>query len=507
MNSQGENFAPLLRLVNVAKSFEGTQALRGVSLTIENGEFVGLVGPNGAGKSTLIKILDGIHQPDNGTIEINGRPRSASGGRLTGVGVVHQDLALVDSLTVTENLRLGQPSLGSLGPIISAAKESEFCRDALRAVGLDESLAHRRLERLSLGERTLVAIARMLAMGAELIVVDEATSALPPRESQWLIETLKSRRLAGAAVLMVSHKLHEILGCADRVVVLVDGQVTADEPIRGVGGSRGSSPLEQQGGVDLGSLTALMSRGQERGEGATSRQRPVSATGEHGESLLTLTDACTDRAGPFTIDLRPGEIVGVTGLVGSGLYELALLASGRTRPVAGTVRTAPGVRVGLLPPDRSTQANFPAESVAWNLTIGALHRWRTRLRTLNHAAEHADVQNSVDELAIKPPNAAARLAGLSGGNQQKVLIGRMLLAHARCVVLCEPTRGVDIQARKDIYRLIGQLAARGIGVLIVSSDTEDLLALADRVGVVQGQSCTKTWRGDELSTEQMASLL
>jgi ribose transport system ATP-binding protein len=460
---------------NVTKSFDATQALRGVSLTIDSGEFVGLVGPNGAGKSTLIKILDGVYAPDSGTF---------TAGR---VGVVHQDLALIDSLTVTENLRLGQPPLRSVPPLLSAVRERDFCREALRAVGLGDELAHRSVERLSLGERTLVAIARTLARGAELIVVDEATSTLPPRESQWLIDTLKARKLAGAAVLMVSHKLAEILSCADRCVVLVDGQVTADEPI---------------GRVDLATLTRLMSRSGDSAAG-TARASAVAS----GSPLLSLDGASTALAGPFTLDVRPGEIVGITGLVGSGLYELALLASGRTRAVAGSVRTARGVRTGFLPPDRSTQANFPAESVGWNLTIGGLRRWRSRLGTLDHAGELAGVRALIGELDVRPRDSEARMASLSGGNQQKVLLGRMLLAQAGCVVLCEPTRGVDVQARRDIYRLIGEMAARGIGVLIVSSDTEDLLALADRVGVVENQSCVKTWRPDELSTEQMASLL
>jgi ribose transport system ATP-binding protein len=475
----GQGRAPLLSLENVTKSFDATQALRGVSLTIGAGEFVGLVGPNGAGKSTLIKILDGVYAPDGGTI---------TAGR---IGVVHQDLGLIESLTVTENLRLGQPPLCSVPPLLSASRERDFCREALRAVGLREDLAHRSVERLSLGERTLVAIARTLARGAELIVVDEATSTLPPRESGWLIDTLKARKLAGAAVLMVSHKLAEILGCADRCVVLVDGQVTADEPIER---------------VDLATLTRLMSRGSHQ-EAGPERVRRVPA----GPPLLSLAGASTALAGPFTLDVHAGEIVGVTGLVGSGLYELALLASGRARPAIGSVRTAPGVRVGLLPPDRSAQANFPAESVAWNLTIGGLRRWRTRAGTLNHSAELGAARALAGELDVSPPNVSARMAALSGGNQQKVLIGRMLLAQssaqAGCVVLCEPTRGVDVGARADIYRLIRQLAARGIGVLIVSSDTEDLLTLADRVGVVENQSCQRTWRPDELSTEQMASLL
>jgi ribose transport system ATP-binding protein len=486
---------PLLSLERITKSFDATQALRGVSLTIGAGEFVGLVGPNGAGKSTLIKILDGLYAPDSGTIRINGEARAGGRGRVSGIGVVHQDLALVDSLTVSENLRLGQPPLYSVPPLLSTVAERAFCADALAAVGLPEELASATLERLSLGERTLVAIARTLAQGASLVVVDEATSALSPRESQWLINTLKARKLAGAAILMVSHKLAEILESVDRCVVLVDGMVKADAEI---------------GQLDLAKLIVLMAPTRGRpghGRPSASGAGPAGGAGQPEAPVLELRDARGDGAGPFTLQVRPGQIVGVTGLAGSGLNELAMLASGRLRPVAGSVTVPGGGSVGLLPPDRSRQASFPAESVAWNLTFGALGRWRRRGGLLNLTAEQAEARKVIADLDIRPGDPAARLTSLSGGNQQKVLLGRMLLSSASCLVLCEPTRGVDVQARAEIYQLIRSVAARGVGVLIVSSDSEDLLALADTVGVVEQRSCTHTRRVDQLTTQQMASLL
>ncbi len=483
--------APLLSLQNIVKSFEGTQALRGVSLDIRAGEFVGLVGPNGAGKSTLIKILDGVYAPDSGTIRVDGVPQSVSGGHLPGVGVVHQDLALVGTLTVTENLRLGMPALHSVGPFLSPSKEHDFCSAALTAVGLSPDLANKSLERLSLGERTLVAIARTFAQGAALVVVDEATSALSPRESLWLIDTLKARKRGGAAVLMVSHKLSEILDATDRCVVLVDGRVQGDVTTAH---------------TDLGTLTRLMSPVRD-GQVQVAQQRERTSERPHTEPVLVMDGACVKEAGPFTLDVRRGEIVGVTGLVGSGLYELAMLASGRTRPTSGSVLLDDAGDVGLLPPDRGTQGNFPAETVAWNLTIGSLRRWRRRSGLLDLEGEVVDAQRRIEDLEVRPARGRARQASLSGGNQQKVLLGRVLLQTASFMVLCEPTRGVDVRARAEIYRLVNELPAQGIAVLVVSSDTEDLLALADRVGVVEQGRCSETWPVDELDATQMASLL
>ncbi len=418
--------------------------------------------------------------------------------------MVHQDLALVGTLTVAENLLLGQPPLRSAVPLLlSARREREFCERALRAVGLPAGLAGRALARLTLGEQTLVAIARVLARGASLIVCDEATSALSPRESQWLIATLRERRLGGAAVLMVSHKLTEVLEAADRCLVLVDGTIRADVAA---------------GHTDLAALTELMApvpggtAGQPAADRPPAARAPVTAgPAATGGPALALREARTERAGPFTLEVRPGEIVGITGLVGSGLYDLAMLASGQVPPVSGTVTLAPGGRAGLLPPDRAAQASFVGESVAWNLTIGALDRWRRagllNLGLLNLAGEAREARQVIADLGVRPASPTARLAALSGGNQQKVMLGRMLLRSATCLVLCEPTRGVDIRARREIYRLIAAMAGGAIAVLIVSSDTEDLLALADRVGVVTDGACTGTWPADQLSTSQIASLV
>ena len=205
--------------------------------------------------------------------------------------------------------------------------------------------------------------------------------------------------------------------------------------------------------------------------------------------------------------MHAGEIVGVTGLVGSGLYDVAMLASGLQRPMRGRRTVAKGVRAGLLPPDRGNQANFADQSAAWNLTVGALGRWRTRSGLLNLNREHRDTTARHRELAVTPADPRQLQGSLSGGNQQKILLGRALLQGNRLLVLCEPTRGVDVRTRAEIYRLVRAAAAAGSGVLVVSSDGEDLLALAQRVGVVADRRLTETSAIGELDTDAVAGLL
>jgi ribose transport system ATP-binding protein len=454
---------------------------------MQRGEFVGLVGPNGAGKSTLIKILDGVVSPDGGTIEVDGRVQG-SGARHR-IGVVHQDLGLIESLTVAENITLGiRLDSDRQGPFLNLRSEMEFAEASLRDVGLNPQMARRRLSELSLGEQTLVAVARVMAGGAEVLVIDEATSSLSPAEASWLIKRLRARCLAGAAVLMVSHKLSEITDDADRVVVVVDGSIAADVAVDGVTDD---------------SLVTLMAPESE----TTQRTASLRSNIEYALPVLEMSDARSRKAGPFNLSIHAGEVVGVTGLVGSGLYELALLASGRSEPASGEVGIRSGVTVGYLPPDRMHQANFPAYSVRWNLTISSLRRWQSPLRYVRLHDEAGDAEAMHKSLNVKPNKLDALMTSLSGGNQQKVLIGRLLLSQPGLLVLTEPTRGVDVATRREIYRLVLEQRERGVGVLVVSSDIGDLIELADRVGVVEGGAMQNLRNVSDLGEHELMRLV
>ena len=479
---------PSLVVDGLSKSYGSTRALSDVSLRLPAGQLVGLVGPNGAGKSTLIKVLAGVVGPDLGSV----RFEYPSGERVPigdKVGVVHQDLGLVDTLTVLENLRLGAVPLYSIRPLLSGRREAEFTSEALLRVGLPPGLGARLVGSLSLGQKTMVAVARILARGARFIIVDEATSALSPRESDWLTAALGDSVAAGCGVLMVSHKLSEILHSADRCVVLVDGRVAADLP---------------RARVDEALLVELMTP---RIEDSEARHEQQGEEASAGPAILGLEGACSANAGPFTFEVRSGEVVGITGRIGSGLYDVAYLASGNVRLARGRVVTDRSTVVSFLPPDRATEANFPADPVKWNLSVSALRKWRGRGGLLDLDREQDDIDSMVRALAIRTASTNAPMSSLSGGNQQKVLMGRALLKAPDLLVLAEPTRGVDVATRREIYRLVRKLRVEGKAILIVTSDSEDLLSLADRVGVVENGACSGLWPAAEMSRERLALIL
>jgi len=479
--------SPLLTVAGVSKRYGGRWVLRDASFNLSRGEFVGLVGPNGAGKSTLIKILDGVVTPDAGAIRVDGV--ELGGASREKIGVVHQDLGLIETLTVAENLTLGiRREHSARGPFLHLRSEIEFAETSLRDIGLSPSVARKRVSELSLGEQTLVAVARVMAGGAQLLVIDEATSSLSPAESTWLIQRLRDRCRLGAGVLMVSHKLSEITDAADRVIVVVDGVIAADVSMSDVTSDHVVNLMAPESDKSQGSA----------GDRATVVDAPV---------VLEMRAAQTRRGGPFDLTIHAGEVVGVTGLIGSGLYELALLASGRSKVESGSVSIRDDVTVGFLPPDRMREANFPANSVEWNLTICSLNKWQSPWRYVRLHREVRDAERMHSSLSVKPNRLEALQSSLSGGNQQKVLMGRLLLSTPELLVLTEPTRGVDIATRRELYRLILEQRDRGVAILVVSSDIGDLIELADRVGVVDAGSMQQLRSIHDLSEHELLRLV
>jgi ribose transport system ATP-binding protein len=480
----GNAAGPDLRIRGLTKSFGSNRVLHGIDLEIAAGEFVGLIGPNGAGKSTLIKILDGVYGGDGGEIVFGGQ-KVRNLGALRQVAFIHQDLGLIEDMSIVANLRLGERPMRLVGPVLARSRERTAAAEALARIGLDVPV-DALVSDLSPGEKTLVAVARALQRGAQLLFVDEATSTLPAGESARVIAALRRSADAGTTVVMVTHKLSEILEGTERVVLLLDGLIGAD---------MSSADLDRDG------LVRLLAAHEGFDEAGAAEVR------EYGGPLLVLDDARGGKAGPLQLTLRGGEILGLTGLPGSGLHDVAYLASGHTQPTAGRVVRGPGVDVGFVPPHRESQGGFLDLSVAENMALSSMPRWRAPGGLIKKARERRDVVDMIDALHIKPPDPLALFGTLSGGNKQKGIFGRVLLKSPQVYVLCEPTRGIDIGTRTEIYRLISNLRDSDAAVLVVSSDAQDLFAVCDRVGVVEDGRIRHTSAVSDLDEQAMEAFV
>jgi ribose transport system ATP-binding protein len=452
-----------LEVSQLKKSFGPNPVLKGISLTIRGGEFVGLMGPNGAGKSTLIKILAGVYGASSGEIRLGGQVvRSLEDS--PDVGFIHQDLGLVDGLTIAENLSLGVPAKRLVGPILNKRAEREEAKRALSLVGLEMSV-DTLLADLTAGEKTLVAVARVMERGARILVIDETTSTLPPADAQRVIRSLAAAAQAGATVIMVTHKLSEILDATNRVLVIIDGELVRDAPTQG---------------LDRAALVRMLMQHETDARAISSM-----AQAREPEAVIELRDVRLGKVGPVNLRLDAGEVVGISGLPGSGLHDIAFAVSGDLKPDSGkVVLVRRGLKRALVPPHRESQGGFGALSVRENMSVSSLARWRRVGRIIDPRREQRDCADVAAELSVRPSATDTPFEVLSGGNKQKVIFGRALLRRPDVYVLCEPTRGVDVGTRSEIYRLIRELARDGAAVLVASSDAEDLFSVCDRVALV-----------------------
>ena len=471
--------APLLRVRGIVKRFPGVRALDGVDLDVRAGEVHCLLGQNGAGKSTLIKVLAGAHQPDAGEVTWRGEPvRLASPQAATALGIatIYQELDLVDGLTVAENIALGHER-ARFGFTRPATTDRE-------AVALLERLGHPEIApttevgRLSAAGKQVVSMARALSHDARLIIMDEPSAVLDQEEVARLFDVVRDLTAADVAVVYISHRLEEIRQIGDRVTVLKDGRTVAtDLPVSG------TSTKE---------VVRLMTGRSIEYVFPPRRSAPDASVAP----LLEVRGL--SRAGEFegvSFDVRPGEVVGLAGLVGSGRSEVLETVCGARRPSAGTVSVggrrlrggdvagAVAAGVGLSPEERKSQGLLLDDSVTRNISISTLSRF-ARGGFLRRGAERAAAQEQVEALDVRPGDVDRAVRTLSGGNQQKVLLARWLLRDCRVLLLDEPTRGVDVGARSEIYALVRALAERGVAVVVVSSEIEEVLGLADRVLVV-----------------------
>ncbi|GMV87332.1 MAG: ribose import ATP-binding protein RbsA 1 [Chthonomonas sp.] len=466
----------LLEATGIGKRFGGAIALEDVSLALHQGEIVGLIGENGAGKSTLIKIVSGIHRPDAGVIRLDGKPCAIPNVQAAwqhGIVLVHQELSVADNLGVSESMFLGRERRNRLG-WIARREQRDLCAPILETLGVSFR-AETPMATLSIGQRQLVEIARALLLESRLIILDEPTSSLTPSDAERLFAVLRQLRERGTTILYVSHRLPEIEALCDRVVGLRDG--------------RNSGELVPPD-ISADQMIHLM-------VGRDLERPPIHETPPSGEVLLLAKGLRlrTNDPNGMNFEVRAGEVVGVGGLMGSGRTRLASTLFGLQRPVGGTLticgspgpsrspRAAVRRGVALVPEDRKTQGLILDDTIHANCDLPVLPLvsklgWpdRTRLREL--------AAKAMSTLGIKAPSARTMVSALSGGNQQKVAIGKWLGTGPRLLILDEPTRGVDVGAKSEIYRQIRQLADQGMAVVMVSSDTPELLSIPDRVLVM-----------------------
>ncbi|NOX53202.1 MAG: sugar ABC transporter ATP-binding protein [Planctomycetes bacterium] len=488
---------PLLEVRGITKRYPGVLALEDVDLNVHRGEVLAVIGENGAGKSTLMKILAGVQRPDRGQILWNGRPvviDSVPAALRLGIALIHQELNLADNLDVGGNIFLGREPL-RFGLIDRRRIDRDAAR-FLQMVGLDVS-PRQLVSQLSIGRQQLVEIAKALSVDARLLIMDEPTSSLSQREAETLFRVVRSLRDRGVSVIYISHRLSEVQRIADRVCVLRDGRNA---------GELGRADITHD------RMVRLM-------VGRDVSQFYQRLPHEPKQPVLEV-DRLRTPAYPqheVSFRLRASEVVGVAGLIGAGRTELLQTLFGVTPAVGGSVRVqgratrirspADAIRAGLalVPEDRKQQGLILDMAVSENLSLVRLaHDQRFGFR--NRRAERELSVRMIRELRIKTPSPRQIVRYLSGGNQQKVVLGKWLAIRPRVLLLDEPTRGIDVGAKEEIYRLMEQLAQQGVAVLFVSSEMEEILGMADRVLVMHEGRMTGELSGNELTEEAVMQL-
>ena len=470
--------APFLELIEVSKSYPGVNALDRVSLAVAPGEVIGLIGENGAGKSTLMKVLGGVTAPNSGTIRVDGVDHASltvQQAIAAGIAFVHQELNLFDNLDVAANVFIGrEPLRGGMLRLIDRRKLRTQVQPLLDRLGADFA-PDALVSELSLAQRQLVEIAKALSLNSRLVIMDEPTSSLTIHETDRLMQVIAALKAAGISVIFISHRLNEVEQCADRVVVLRDGRVVGALERAEI---RHDAMIRLMIGRDLKSLY-------------------IPPAAPPGDSALDIVDARTPTypGQAVSLSVHRGEILGLAGLVGSGRTELARAIFGIDRLLGGTVRLdGDAIEVGspravidrgiyLVPEDRKRAGLLTDLSVAENISLPDLAAYaRGQIVVVRSEVENAERQKR--KLDIRVPDVTTPANALSGGNQQKVVLAKWLSMKPRVMIFDEPTRGIDVGAKSEIYEMMRRLADGGVAILMISSDMEEVIGVSDRIAVM-----------------------
>ncbi len=488
---------PRVDMQNISKSFGGIHALKEVSLKVKAGEIHALVGENGAGKSTLMKILSGAYQKDSGVIKINGQTASIPSphaGRKLGIGTIYQEFALAPDLTVAENIFLDH--LGSLKGFIHRKKLYAKASELINRLGFDIQ-PQRLVGQLSIAYQQVVEICKALSQNAEILILDEPTAVLSPTEAEKLFITLKKLQSQGVAIIYISHRLEEIFQIADTISILKDGQITGqvcpDEVTT-------DQIIQRMIGRQITSLFP-------------ERKNKV------GDKILSINRLTSEKKiEDISFDLHAGEILGFAGLVGSGRTETARAIFGADRIDQGTIHyqgkpihiksptDALKAGIGLIPEDRKHQGAILPLPIEKNISLPSLWRNYQTAGLINQSKETKDTIDYIQKLKIKTSGPKERVENLSGGNQQKVVLAKWLGGHCSVLIFDEPTRGVDVGAKAEIYQLIQELAQQGLGIIIISSEMIELIGLCNRAIVMREGRIQGELQQKELSEENIMKL-
>lgn len=489
---------PYLEFCNISKTFPGVKALQNISFSCSTGEIHALMGENGAGKSTLLKILSGNYDATEGEIKIKGQPvkfNNTMDALNAGIAIIYQELHLIPEMTVAENIYLGQ--LPTKAGMVDRKILNFESRVQLEHLGLDID-PDTPLKYLSIGQWQMVEIAKALARNAKVIAFDEPTSSLSAREIEQLFRVIRELRSEGRVILYVSHRMEEIFALSDAVTVFKDGcymKTFTDVP-----NLTHDALVQTMVGRDIGDIYDY-------------KPRPL---GEVRFELKSVKAPGVKH--PISFQVRQGEIVGLFGLVGAGRSELLKSLFGATRITGGSIEldgqpiniTTPidGITKGIMlcPEDRKAEGIIPVHSVKDNINISARRKTLTAGCLINESWENENADIRINELNIKTPTAEQLIMNLSGGNQQKAILGRWLSEEMKVILLDEPTRGIDVGAKHEIYNVIYELAKRGIAVVFASSDLPEVLGLADRILVMREGSLSGELTHDGATEQKALSL-
>ena len=481
----GGGLPPLLQLTNVSKSFGGIAALKDVDFTLHAGEIHGLVGENGAGKSTTMKIIAGVYTDYDGEMRVDGSRvhfRSARDALASGIGMVHQELSTIPDLTVAENVFLGHQPVTKLGTVDWPRINKEAAR-LIASLGLDID-PKTRMGSLPVGLQQLVELSRVLFSGARIIILDEPTSALSPPEVKRLFDVLRKIKAEGRGIIFISHFLDDVLEISDTVTVFRNGKKVATEPAATLTKDAVISHMIGRGSI-----------GMHMGESAVLK-------GDDAKPIVLAAESIGDgkQLRDVSLKLRAGEITGVYGFMGCGQIELARALFGKIKLKHGrfllngaqksfkSTAAARGQGIAFVPENRRMML-FRTEPVYKNVSIAILDRIHRVL--LKPKSERVIAGARTADLQIRPPNANMMLGSLSGGNQQKVALAKWLTHLPKVLILSEPTRGMDVGAKEDVIRIVKDLRDKGVAILVLSTEPETILTLADRVSVLRKGSVAK----------------